>query len=80
MSITNLTDSDRQRLGITLLTESELHFKLLNNYGTEAQLEVEYLGEDGDLTIALNECVRGYNGALLNKEQLDVLKRFLLKL
>lgn len=80
MGITNLTDNDKQRLNITLLTESELHFKLLNNYDIEVQLEVEYSGEDMDLTIALDGCVRGYDGALLNKEQIDVLKRFLLKL
>ena len=77
MGITNLTDSDKQRLNITVLTESELHFMIPNSKGKEVVVEI---GMDGDLTIAIEDSVVGYNGVLINKEQLDVLNRFLLKL
>lgn len=80
MSITNLTDSDKQRLSITLLTESKLHFKLLNNYDVEIPLKVEYLDRDEDLIITIDNSGTDWNSVLLNKKQIDVLKRFLLRL
>ena len=80
MSITNLTDSEKQRLSITLLTESKLHLKLLNNYDVEIPIKVEYLDRDEDLIITIDNSGNDWNSVLLNKNQIDVLKRFLLKL